>query len=233
MLHTLYIRWKDLAAETGLFTNTWEDADNLDFCTNLWRLSSFLLVADSQCVLEYCCQNLSGEPWSGHCSTCIYVLNKRCCRCSIPSSKNHCNKWTCRFLSWMEVLVFTSSDQLSEKKGAPATYPLKTYHQKEVWNTDSPNHFAHHISLMSTCPKFPHETTGHAFVVFPKALPLKVATSWTDPKNHPMDLWKPRADWSEQNLMSLCLGPAPFFHHPLADVHGGSQDLGPGKQNPM
>jgi len=77
----------------------------------------------------------------------------------------------------MEVLVFTSSDQLSEKKGAPATYPLKTYHQKEVWNTDSPNHFANHISRMSTCPKFPHETTGHAFVVFTKALPLKVATS--------------------------------------------------------
>jgi len=77
----------------------------------------------------------------------------------------------------MEVLVFTSSDQLSEKKGAPAKHPMKTYHQKEVWNTDSENHFAHHISLMGTCPKFPHQTTGHAFVVFPKALPLKVATS--------------------------------------------------------
>ena len=32
---------------------------------------------------------------------------------------------------------------------------------------------------MSTCPKFPHKTAGHAFVVFSKAPPLKVATSWT------------------------------------------------------
>ena len=170
--HTLYIRWKDLAAESGLFTNTWEDADNLDFCTELLKINR-CLVADSQCVLECCCQNLSGEPWSGHRSTCTYVLNKRCCRCGIPSTKNHCIKWTCRFLSWMEVLVFTSSDQLSEKKGAPAKHPLKTYHQKEVWNTDS--EITLHIIFLSWAPvpSFPTRQLVMPLLSFPRPCPWR------------------------------------------------------------
>lgn len=170
--HTLYIRWKDLAAESGLFTNTWEDADNLDFCTELLKINR-CLVADSQCVLECCCQNLSGEPWSGHRSTCTYVLNKRCCRCGIPSTKNHCIKWTCRFLSWMEVLVFTSSDQLSEKKGAPAKHPLKTYHQKEVWNTDSEITLRIIFLSWAPVPSFPTRQLVMPLLSFPRPCPWR------------------------------------------------------------
>ena len=180
------MRWKDLAAETGLFTNTWEDADNLDFCTNLWRLSSFLLVADSQCVLEYCCQNLSGEPWSGHCSTCNYMYWTKDAagavylQAKIIASNEHVDS----FPEWRCLCLPHRTNCL--KKGSSSKASPENLSSKRSLEYRFGNHFAHHISLMSTCPKFPHETTGHAFVVFPKALPLKVATSWTDwhKKNH-------------------------------------------------
>lgn len=176
----------------------------------------------------------------------LYVLNKRCCRCGIPSSKNHCIKWTCRFLSWMEVLVFTSSDQLSEKRELQQSIPWKLIIKKkfgiQIRKSLCTSYFSHeHLSQVSPRDNWsclcclsqgPAPEGGNKLNRLTQKEPCShvgVFSRFTGM----MDPRKPQADWSEQNLMSLCLGPSPFFHHPLADVHGGSQDLGPGKQNPM